>query len=750
MGAFDPGAFDSGAFDTGAAVVTVTPGDVEGSTELLAAASSTEIVAVVAGSGAGSMEASSGRVSGSVLELVAGPTPETPTVWPDLSGNGNDGTLENGPVWEGHGTHDDPYRLVFDGVDDYVDSGQNFNALTSFTNEAWCYCTGAPQSSFAAIINMDYWHGFALMVAPDGGSLIAYANIASTWHMDGVCVLSVGWHHITQSYRASDGLYEVIVDGTAYISDTTRGTPWTPTTTNHWQLGAEGASGYPLAGSIAVARLYPFALTADQVAQNFAAGLTELVVDNVEGAGAGSTQALGDGTGHAVYGEVDGSGAAATQAAGAGTPQVLPASTNGSGGGATWASGVGYPTLVVDTVVGSGTALMQAVAAGAPVLSVQDILASGSALVNALGAGQALAVTQKVLGAGDALTDAQGMGTGVLEFVKVPGSGVGWSQALGAGFGYIISGPLKTVRASKNRTNVVRVGGTVVKQYVLPGRTVVRPPRVTDGLVETLDISRLDLVALQNWLDTQSSNLIDQVSGLPIVVYNQQHHWTIGTDGPPGMPDYLHRNSDTAASDPAYVVGSSPQTVLSYPHTANVVARLSPDTIKKAIWSQGGVGHGPEYFAGTFLYLLPTGQLQAAVAYRWAAGGWDSAYWLTTEDAIVGGDWHDLTFIHGDSPTWWVDGLQVAADLTGNYGPWNPNVGELHMILGSGSSIGDYPAYNADLAYAARYSRELNSDEIRQNAMNTFELSISDPDTLLTQTSAQASVTKRAVAVKKI
>jgi hypothetical protein len=48
----------------------------------------------------------------------------------DLSGNGNNGTLENGVAW-GNG------RLKFDGVDDYVlDSGFNIN-FSSFSFGAW-------------------------------------------------------------------------------------------------------------------------------------------------------------------------------------------------------------------------------------------------------------------------------------------------------------------------------------------------------------------------------------------------------------------------------------------------------------------------------------------------------------------------------------------------------------------------------------------------------------------------------------
>ena len=54
---------------------------------------------------------------GLVLNLDAGVTQSYPgngTIWTDLSGNGNNGTLTNGPIFNGRGE-----GMSFDGVDDY-------------------------------------------------------------------------------------------------------------------------------------------------------------------------------------------------------------------------------------------------------------------------------------------------------------------------------------------------------------------------------------------------------------------------------------------------------------------------------------------------------------------------------------------------------------------------------------------------------------------------------------------------------
>ena len=75
--------------------------------------------------------------SGLVLHLDAGNAASYPgsgTVWTDLSGNGKNGTLTNGPTY----TSADGGAIVFDGVDDYVDFGNIlFNNVNTVTISIW-------------------------------------------------------------------------------------------------------------------------------------------------------------------------------------------------------------------------------------------------------------------------------------------------------------------------------------------------------------------------------------------------------------------------------------------------------------------------------------------------------------------------------------------------------------------------------------------------------------------------------------
>jgi hypothetical protein len=77
---------------------------------------------------------------GLVLALDAANTvsyPGSGTTWTDLSGNGRNGTLTNGPTYSGS----DGGSLVFDGVNDYVNFSSNIltSAITAISCFMWIY-----------------------------------------------------------------------------------------------------------------------------------------------------------------------------------------------------------------------------------------------------------------------------------------------------------------------------------------------------------------------------------------------------------------------------------------------------------------------------------------------------------------------------------------------------------------------------------------------------------------------------------
>jgi len=86
------------------------------------------------------------------------------TVWKDMSGNGNNGTLTNGPTFNsGNGG-----SIVFDGVDDYVDLGVipnlQFSNIQAFSVSIWVYWT-----PIGATLTTLFSYGHVAGSNPDSG-----------------------------------------------------------------------------------------------------------------------------------------------------------------------------------------------------------------------------------------------------------------------------------------------------------------------------------------------------------------------------------------------------------------------------------------------------------------------------------------------------------------------------------------------------------------------------------------------------
>jgi len=89
--------------------------------------------------------------SGLVLDLDAANAKSYPgsgTTWSDLSGNGNNGTLTNGPTFDANNAG----SIVFDGVNDYIDGPLISSQFTGdMTAEAWIKLTNS-SSDYVRII----------------------------------------------------------------------------------------------------------------------------------------------------------------------------------------------------------------------------------------------------------------------------------------------------------------------------------------------------------------------------------------------------------------------------------------------------------------------------------------------------------------------------------------------------------------------------------------------------------------------
>jgi hypothetical protein len=186
--------------------------------------------------------------------------PGSGTTWTDLSGNGNNGSLVNGPTYNSSG------YFTFDGVDDYaLTSGivlptANSSPLTlesiamTTSGSGWQTVLGT-HSSFTQI----GFNGTTFFFGRNGGG----GNLIVS---SGASVSANTWCHMTMTYDGSLGY--------GYLNGTfrTSGNIGSNGLTNGVSLLSTYTSSSPqerLTGRIAVARIYNRALTPQEVQQNF-------------------------------------------------------------------------------------------------------------------------------------------------------------------------------------------------------------------------------------------------------------------------------------------------------------------------------------------------------------------------------------------------------------------------------------------------------------------------------------------------
>ena len=206
---------------------------------------------------------------GLVLDLDASNRysyPGTGTIWTDLSGNNNNGTLVNGPTFDsGNGG-----SIVFDGVNNYVSCGNASNLqITVGSASAWVKTT-TPGSSYRGIIVKQFAWG-----------LFTYDGILVTYDWSGPGLRSTGinisdgtWKNIAMTFTEITGtpLNNAILylNGNPVLTTTIK----LSTVSNvNLEIGRGGSysvgANQLLNGSISQALIYNRVLSATEVLANF-------------------------------------------------------------------------------------------------------------------------------------------------------------------------------------------------------------------------------------------------------------------------------------------------------------------------------------------------------------------------------------------------------------------------------------------------------------------------------------------------
>ena len=195
--------------------------------------------------------------------------PGTGTAWNDLSGLGNNGTLTNGPSFNG----DNLGNIAFDATNDYVvSSPTTFTANVDFTYEIMLKSSEFLEAR-GIFTNKGYWSG--------GGQGASISNISSPQTIYGYVTTNTGHFDINSAVGPTYNWTHVVMrrfnnDLRFFINGLHQGTTRTISgsvtdLSDKFWLGSHNLGSSPWKGSIALARVYSRALAAVEIQQNFKA-----------------------------------------------------------------------------------------------------------------------------------------------------------------------------------------------------------------------------------------------------------------------------------------------------------------------------------------------------------------------------------------------------------------------------------------------------------------------------------------------
>lgn len=207
---------------------------------------------------------------GLVLCLDAGNLrsyPGTGTVWSDISKNGNDGTLTNGPTYSSLNGG----NIVFDGSNDYVVTpSTTFTANNDFVYEVVIKSDSTYQQGKGILANKTYWntgHGAAISHISNPQTIYGYVTTnISHYDINSTVGPTYGWTHVVMRRNNND--LRFFINGQQKGTTRTIAGTITGESDKFW-IGSvvDGLSSW--LGNISVVRVYNRALTQREIEQNF-------------------------------------------------------------------------------------------------------------------------------------------------------------------------------------------------------------------------------------------------------------------------------------------------------------------------------------------------------------------------------------------------------------------------------------------------------------------------------------------------
>ena len=187
------------------------------------------------------------------------------TNWYDLSGNGNNGTLTNGPTFNSSNIG----SIVFDGVDDYVKPPNSTTfQLTNFTFSSWVKTTIANTDQFIIDCSSNAALGFGYSYRITSSNTIRFWAYSAQYYLDSISTLSTNtWYNIVVSYDNSTSTQKIyinnVLDNSSMVGSFTTSTP------SNLQIGAAQLFGMYWKENISFIQMFSRTLSATEISQNY-------------------------------------------------------------------------------------------------------------------------------------------------------------------------------------------------------------------------------------------------------------------------------------------------------------------------------------------------------------------------------------------------------------------------------------------------------------------------------------------------
>lgn len=188
------------------------------------------------------------------------------TTWRDLSGQGNNGTLQNGVGF----TVDDGGSLIFDGVNDYIIIPSLNLTPSSFSCEAILRFSGSFSIDKNGIFSLNYsYPNSGYLIRTQNNNLIVFSDYGSESQvLSNSTFSSNSIYHIIVTQNAN--IVSIYINGNLDISASLTNPLLLPSVQSH--IGIRGIPiGSYFEGNISIAKVYNRALTASEVLQNYEA-----------------------------------------------------------------------------------------------------------------------------------------------------------------------------------------------------------------------------------------------------------------------------------------------------------------------------------------------------------------------------------------------------------------------------------------------------------------------------------------------